>query len=132
MIPRYTDEIADEYVAVLQALGPATPSEVARRLRVSECCAVYWLAELARQGRLRMLAVAAVSPDEKPCAPESLRGCPHKPACPALANRGPLSPSAELGSVMPDAYGPGEQEGETQPPIGVAGWRALTGAGGGR
>ncbi len=128
MIAGGMDEIAEEYVTVLRALGAATPHQVASRLGVSECCAVYWLAELARQGWLRMAVVEAVAPDETPCAPESLRGCPRKPTCPAVIMQGTDAAGRATGS-------PGTadrcREGAGRTPLVLGPWPAPVVRGGG-
>ncbi len=59
MIPGWDKDTKDEYLQILQEIGSAVPRDFAMRLGVSECCAVYWLTELARQGRLRITGVEA-------------------------------------------------------------------------
>jgi hypothetical protein len=85
MIPGWDKDTKDEYLQILQEIGSAVPRDFAMRLGVSECCAVYWLTELARQGRLRITGVEAVKEGDVPCAPESFVSCQRKVTCPAGA-----------------------------------------------
>jgi hypothetical protein len=86
MIPGWEAETTGAYLRVLQTMNQATPRELATRLGVSECCAVYWLGELARQGRIRITGVEIVGEGSLPCAPESAQTCQRKATCPAAAD----------------------------------------------
>ncbi len=90
MIPGWKDELEGEYVAFLKTRGKATPSEVASRLGISECCAVYWLTDMAREGRVRILGVELVEQGGTPCDAETARACQRKSFCPALNSPAPL------------------------------------------
>ena len=64
MIPGWKNEIEAEYLKFLMEKRKATPSEVAAGLGISESWAVYWLTELARDGRVRILGVGPVEEGE--------------------------------------------------------------------
>lgn len=64
MIPGWKEEIEAEYLQVLMQEGRATPAGVAARLGVSESWVVFWLTALARDGRVRILAVEAIADGE--------------------------------------------------------------------
>ncbi len=66
MIPGWKDEIEGEYLQVLQESPGASPSEIATRLGVSEGSAVYWLTEMAREGRVRIRAIELVQDGQVP------------------------------------------------------------------
>ncbi len=83
MIPGWEADIKGEYLALLEECRHASPREVARRLGVSECCAVYWLTELARQGRIRITQFEIVAEGNLPCAAESALTCQRAATCPA-------------------------------------------------
>ena len=85
MIPGWREEVVGEYVEVLKSHGKVTPAEVAARLGISECCAVYWLTDLARDGRVRILAVELVEHGGTPCDAETALACQRKAFCPALS-----------------------------------------------
>jgi hypothetical protein len=84
MIPGWKDELEHEYLEFLGKTGPAAPRALAAHLGISECCAVYWLTEMAREGRIRILGVELVKPGEVPCEESSLLACQRKERCPAL------------------------------------------------
>ena len=69
MIPGWREEVVGDYVEVLKSHGKVTPAQVAARLGISECCAVYWLTDLARDGRVRILAVELVEHGGPPAMP---------------------------------------------------------------
>ncbi len=75
-------DIGAECLRIMREVGRASPRTVARRLGVSECCVVYWLTELARQGRIRIVAVEPLAPGQMPCALESQVSCDVKAVCP--------------------------------------------------
>jgi hypothetical protein len=83
MIPGWEEETKGDYLKLLQELGKATPRDFSARMGVSECCVVYWLTELARQGRIRITGVEGLQEGEVPCATESFLGCQRKATCPA-------------------------------------------------
>ena len=82
MIPGWKEEIEGEYLTFLRELPKATPADVAARFGVSECCAVYWLTDMAREGKLRILAFEFVEAGETPCDPRSAKSCQRKAFCP--------------------------------------------------
>jgi hypothetical protein len=82
MISGWKNEIQQDYLGFLRARGRVSPSELAAHLNVSECCAVYWLTDLAREGKLRILSVELVEDGTLPCAPESELTCQRKASCP--------------------------------------------------
>ncbi len=67
MIPGWKEEIETEYLQFLRTSPGASPNGLAAHLGVSECCATYWLTELARDGRVRIRAVELVKDGEVPC-----------------------------------------------------------------
>ena len=73
MIPGWKEEIETEYLGFLMEQRRATPAEVAARLGVSEGWAVYWLTELAREGRVRILGVEPVGDRETQVEGEPLQ-----------------------------------------------------------
>jgi hypothetical protein len=83
MITGWKEEMEAEYLKVLGDRPGASPGELADRLGISECCAVYWLTELAREGRLRILGVELVPPGSLPCEPQSAARCQRQATCPA-------------------------------------------------
>ncbi len=83
MIPGWETDLKGEYLQVLRQSGAATPRDFAARLGVSECCAVYWLTELARQGRIRITQVEIVDDGNLPCSVESAATCQRTATCPA-------------------------------------------------
>ncbi len=86
MIPGWKEEFEAEYLKVLQDVPQATPREFAQRLDISECCAVYWLSELAREGKVRIVAVELVKEGEMPCDIRSIAKCQRKATCPAVSS----------------------------------------------
>jgi hypothetical protein len=76
-------DIEGKYLRILQELGSAVPRDLARRLGVSECCAVHWLTELARQGRLRITEVEAATEGVVPCATASAVSRQRRATCSA-------------------------------------------------
>jgi hypothetical protein len=77
MIPGWKEEIHGEYLQLLRDCPTASPAEVAARLGVSERCATYWLTDLAKDGRVRIVALelaeAPLSALEPPALPRSHR-----------------------------------------------------------
>ncbi len=57
MIPGWKELLEREYLAVLREHPTTTPRDLAARLGVSEGVATYWLTDLAREGRVRILGV---------------------------------------------------------------------------
>jgi hypothetical protein len=82
MIPGWKTKMQSDYLEYLRAHPGATPTDVASRFAITECRAIYWLTDLARDGRVRILAVEAVENGETPCAPESANACQRKEFCP--------------------------------------------------
>jgi len=82
MIYGWKKELQHDYLRFLNARGRVSPSELAAHLNISECCAVYWLTDLAREGKVRILAVELVEDGTLPCAPESALTCQRKATCP--------------------------------------------------
>jgi len=79
MIPGWKEEIEGEYLEFLRECRKATPADVAARLGVSECCAIYWLTDLARAGRIRILAVEPVEAGQVSRDREAPVGSPLQP-----------------------------------------------------
>ncbi len=57
MIPGWKEEIQLEYLEFLQEHRKVSPAELAVRLSQPESNVVYWLTDLAREGKVRILAV---------------------------------------------------------------------------
>jgi len=85
MIPGWREELEEEYLRLLRDASIASPGDLAARIGVSECCAVYWLTELARAGRIRILAVEPVKAGDVPCDQQSFVTCQRRVTCPAAA-----------------------------------------------
>lgn len=66
MIPGWKDEIEGEYLQILRESPGASPGDIATRLGVSECSAVYWLTQLARDGRVRIRSIELVQDGKVP------------------------------------------------------------------
>ncbi len=84
MIPGWKEEIEGEYLQILRESPTASPRDFASRLGVSECCAIYWLTQLARDGRVRIRAVEVVEKGEVPCDQQTFVTCQRKDSCPVL------------------------------------------------
>jgi len=82
MIPGWREELEEEYLRLVREASVASPGDVAARIGVSECCAVYWLTELARGGRIRILAVEPVKDGDVPCDQQSFLTCQRRVTCP--------------------------------------------------
>jgi hypothetical protein len=82
MIPGWKDELEGEYIRFLRDRGTITPADFASRFDLSECCAIYWLTELAKEGRIRIPSVEFVEEGETPCGPLSALSCRRKAYCP--------------------------------------------------
>ena len=82
MMPGWKEEIEGEYLEFLRKRHTATPADLAARFDVSECCAVYWLTEIARRGRLRIPFVEFLEEGETPCGQLNSLSCPRKEFCP--------------------------------------------------
>jgi hypothetical protein len=85
MIPGWKDELQKEYLDFLRKQGTVSPSEMAAHLNISECCAVFWLTDMARSGKVRIRAVELVEKGDFPCDPQTALTCQRKALCPALA-----------------------------------------------
>jgi hypothetical protein len=83
MIPGWKEEIEGEYLEFLRKHQELTPREVAARFSTSEGCATYWLTELAREGKVQILAVMLVEDGETPWDSETSVTCQGKAFCPA-------------------------------------------------
>jgi hypothetical protein len=64
MIPGWKEEFEEEYLQILRQIPKASPGDCAVRLAVSEGSAIYWLTELAKEGKVRILAVELVKEGE--------------------------------------------------------------------
>ena len=82
MIPVWIEELESEYLGFLRNHQRLTPADYAAHFDVSECCAVYWLTELARQGRVRIPAVEFLEEGETPCGLLNSLSCRRKAFCP--------------------------------------------------
>jgi hypothetical protein len=82
MIPGWKEEIEGEYLEFLRKPQKLTPADFASRFDVSECCAVYWLTELARKGKVRITSVEFLEDGETPCGLLSSLSCRRKAFCP--------------------------------------------------
>jgi hypothetical protein len=82
MIPGWKEEIEGEYLEFLRKPRKLTPADFASRFDVSECCAVYWLTELARKGKVRITSVEFLEEGETPCGLLNSLSCRRKPFCP--------------------------------------------------
>jgi hypothetical protein len=82
MIPGWKDEIQREYLEFLRMHRRVSPPELAAHLNISECCVVFWLTDMAREGKIRILAVEAVEEGTLPCDPQAALTCQRKPFCP--------------------------------------------------
>ena len=60
MIPGWKDELQQDYLDFLRTHRTASPAEVAAHLNISESSAVFWLTDLAREGKVRLRAVELV------------------------------------------------------------------------
>jgi hypothetical protein len=83
MIPGWKDEIEGAYVAFLKKHPKATPAQLAAHLGVQECCVIYWLTDMARDGLVRILDFELVEEGERLCAPETPLTCQRTALCPA-------------------------------------------------
>lgn len=101
MIPGWKEEADAEYLRLLRESPTASPGDLAARLGVSECCVVYWLTQLARDGRIRITSVEVVKPGDAPCTERSFLTCQRKATCPSLAHEAPSQKVA-------NRSGPGE------------------------
>ncbi len=61
MIQGWKREVEGEYVKLMRRQPRLSPQEVAESLGISESSAVYWLTELAREGRVRIVTVELVN-----------------------------------------------------------------------
>ncbi len=64
MIHGWKEALEWEYLSVLREHPKTTPEDLAARLGVSEGVATYWLTDLAREGRVRILGVEVVENDK--------------------------------------------------------------------
>jgi hypothetical protein len=82
MIPGWKEEIEGEYLEFLRKHQKLTPADFAARFDVSECCAIYWLTELAEGGRIRISAVEVLEAGETPCGLLNSLSCRRNAFCP--------------------------------------------------
>jgi DeoR/GlpR family transcriptional regulator of sugar metabolism len=94
MIPGWKDEIQRDYLEFLRGHGKVSPAELAAHLNISECCVVYWLTDLAREGKVRILAAELVEESALPGEPQTALTCQRKEYCPV-----PEEAEAELVGV---------------------------------
>jgi predicted ArsR family transcriptional regulator len=66
MIPGWKDEIEEDYLRFLRKHPRVSPDEMAAHLNTSECSVVFWLTNLARDGKVRILAVELVEGGRPP------------------------------------------------------------------
>lgn len=90
MIPGWKEEIEGEYLDFLREFRKATPADFAARFGVSECCVVYWLTDLAREGRVKILSFELVEEGGVPCDPATQLACQGVASCPA-SREAPIS-----------------------------------------
>ena len=83
MIPGWKEELEGEYLKYLKERGKATPGDIAARFDVSECCAIYWLTDMARDGRVRILGVEVIEDGETICGSQTPLMCQRRASCPA-------------------------------------------------
>ena len=77
------EEIEGEYLEFLRQFRKVSPADFAAHLGVSECCVIYWLTGLAREGRIRILAFELVEEGGMPCDPQTQLACQRVAFCPA-------------------------------------------------
>ncbi len=82
MIPGWKEDIQSEYLEFVRKNRRVTPADLASHFNMSECCAVYWLTDLARDGRVRILSFELVEDGQTPCGPEIALTCQRKAFCP--------------------------------------------------
>ena len=66
MIAGWKEEIQRDYLSFLRGRPNVTPAELATHLNLSESWVIYWLTDLAREGKVRITGVELVeegSPD---------------------------------------------------------------------
>lgn len=83
MITGWKEEIEGEYLDFLRQFRRARPADFAAHFGVSECCVIYWLTDLAREGRIKILAFELVEEGGVPCDPSSQLTCKREGFCPA-------------------------------------------------
>jgi hypothetical protein len=99
MIPGWKDEIEGEYLAVLRRHPKATPAELATYLGVQECCVIYWLTDMARNGRIRIVGFELVQEDGLACGRDAPTTCQRTAHCPAEQAAGAgAEPLAAMGA----------------------------------
>ena len=63
MISGWKEEIQRDYLNFLRGRPKVTPAELAAHLNLSESSAIYWLTDLAREGKVRITGVELVEED---------------------------------------------------------------------
>jgi hypothetical protein len=115
MIPGWKEEIHREYLEFLRENPKAAPADFASRFGIPERCAIYWLSDLARDGRIRILAVAAVENRGTPRASESADVCQREEFCPvnSQAGRSQVHSRTVIGGRSPTTGGTHHSGAET-------------------
>ncbi len=78
MISGWKEEIQRDYLTFLRGRPNVTPSELATHLNLSESWVIYWLTDLAREGKVRITGVELVDENcasveaQPPYTPQSL------------------------------------------------------------
>jgi hypothetical protein len=70
MISGWKEEIQRDYLTFLREHPKATPSELATHLNLSEGFAIYWLTDLAREGKVWVTGVELVEEDTASFEPQ--------------------------------------------------------------
>jgi hypothetical protein len=63
MISGWKEEIQQDYLSFLRGHPKVTPAELAAHLNLSESWVIYWLTDLAREGKVRITGVELVEKD---------------------------------------------------------------------
>jgi len=71
MISGWKEEIQRDYLNFLRGHPKATPCELAMHLNLSEGCAIYWLTDLAREGKVRITGLELVEEDTASFEPQT-------------------------------------------------------------
>ena len=60
MISGWKEEIQRDYLSFLRGRPHVTPAELAAHLNLSESWVIYWLTDMAREGKVRITGVQLV------------------------------------------------------------------------
>jgi DNA-binding Lrp family transcriptional regulator len=63
MISGWKEEIQRDYLNLLRGRPHVTPAELAAHLSLSESWVIYWLTDLAREGKIRITGVELIEED---------------------------------------------------------------------